>query len=171
MSNVLIGNVLSGFAAGFLIISGVLKRARAIYMSQCLESFFLLLAQIAFFQIGAAICLLVSILKNLLIVFGKYGRNAAISVFLLTLVLGVVCNTGGTVGLLPVAASLFFCIGSYFAKKCTAIKLTVAVNLLVWCIYSLLISDYVSLCINAVSFVLNISFVIRERRNTHDPQW
>lgn len=163
MSNVILGNILSGFAAGFLILSGILKSARNIYLSQCMESFFLLLAQIAFFQIGAAICLLVSILKNLLLVFGKYGKKSLVTVFLITLVLGVLCNTGGTVGLIPVAASLFFCIGSYFAKRCVAIKLTVAINLFVWCIYSLLISDYVSLFINSVSLVLNVLFVIRKR--------
>ena len=166
MSNVLLGNILSGFAAGFLILSAVLKSARNIYFYQCMESFFLLLAQIAFFQIGAAICLLISILKNLLLVFKKYSKNWAITVFLLTLVFGVLCNTGGTVGLIPVAASLFFCLGSYFAKGCVAIKLTVAVNLFAWCIYSLLISDYVSLLINAVSLVLNLLFVVNKLRRT-----
>lgn len=161
MPNILVGNILSGFAAGFLILSGALKRARYIYLSQCLESFFLLFAQIAFFQIGAALCLLVSIIRNLLLVFRRYGRFGAISVFVLTLVFGIFYNTGGIVGLLPVAASLFFCISSYFAKKLFAIKLAVSLNLFIWCFYSLLISDFVSLFVNAVALILNASFILK----------
>ena len=161
MPNILLGNILSAFAAGFLIASSLVKAPRFIYLCQCLESLFLLFAQIAFFQLSAAICLLLSILKNLMLIFGKYGKYSMVALAGATALFGVLYNTGGNIGLLPVAASLFFCIGSYFAKKCIGIKSVVSINLFCWCIYSFLICDYVSLVINLVSLILNVLFVIR----------
>ena len=170
MPNVILGNILSGFAAGFLILSGLLRRKRLIYSSQCAESFFLFLAQIAFYQFGAAACLLVSILKNMLLAMGKYGRLALILVLSLTLSLGILCNTGGNVGLLPVAASAIFCISGYLARGDVAIKISISVNLILWCIYSLMIADIVSFAVNTVALVINIFVAVRLALEDHELQ-
>lgn len=168
MPNVILGNILSGFSAGFLILSAVLKRKKAIYFSQCMESLFLFFAQLAFFQIGAAICLFISIIKNILLYFGKYSRAPMVLVALASFVFGVIYNTGGVIGLIPVAASVLFSITCYFAKSVIGIKLVTASNLALWSIYSFFIFDLVSFIVNGFSLAVNLFYVIKNYKVVSD---
>ncbi len=164
MPNVILGNILSAFSAGFLILSAVLKSKKSIYFSQCMESLFLFFAQLAFFQIGAAICLFISIIKNILLYFGKYSRVPMVLVALASFVFGIIYNTGGAIGLIPVAASVLFSISCYFAKKVTGIKLVTAANLALWSIYSFFIIDFVSFTVNGFSLAVNLLYVVKNYR-------
>ena len=69
-----------------------------------------------------------------------------------------------------VAASAIFCISGYLARGDVAIKISISVNLILWCIYSLMIADIVSFAVNTVALVINIFVAVRLALEDHELQ-
>ena len=89
-----------------------------------------------------------------------------------TAAFGVLFNSGGTIGLIPVIAATAYCVTTYLARDILLLKSVVAVNLLIWVGYSFLIYDFAAVAINAVAAVLSIASIMRykkeENKNRRD---
>lgn len=153
---IIIGNLISLSAAVFLFAGSISKKARRVYLFGVFECILLFVAQLFFGQGAAAISLLIAAFRNLLLVLRKYTRPWLLLVFFSTLILGVLFNTGGIVGFLPLFATLIFTVTSYKARGFLNVKLSLLLNLLLWCIYSFLILDLSSTVINVTSIVLTL---------------
>jgi hypothetical protein len=171
MSNrIIFANSISFVAAVFLAVSCVVKERRLIYFFQLCECIILLFAQLVFGQGAAAVSLMLGVVRNLLLWRGKYRAVSAALVFVFTLILGVLFNTGGYVGFIPIIASLIFALSSYFAKTYIKVKLSLLINLSLWTVYSFVIFDLTSFFVNLISMFLNSISLVRflSKRNRED---
>lgn len=161
---IIIGNAISLFSSVFLFASCMQKTRTRIYAFQIFECLSLLVAQLVFGQWAAAFALLLSAARNALLAIGKYTKAFLATIFILTLALGVLFNTGGLVGMIPTMATLIYTLTSYYAESIVKIKLSVLINLALWLVYSSLIFDIASLAINLISFILNLITLIKAAR-------
>lgn len=158
---IIIGNLISLSAAVFLFFGAITENARRIYLFGVFECVLLFIAQLFFGQGAAAVSLLIAAFRNLLIYLDKYTRAYLGAAFLSSLVFGLIFNTGGLVGLLPLAATLIFTVTSYYAKGFVKIKLSFLFNLALWTVYSALILDFASTVINFFSLLFTAVSIIR----------
>lgn len=150
---IIIGNLISLSAATFLFSGAVTENARRVYLFGIFECILLFIAQLFFGQGAAAVSLLIAAFRNLLLYLEKYTRDKFVTVFLLSLIFGLAFNTGGALGLIPLFATLIFNVTTYYAKTYVKIKLSLFLNLALWCVYSALIFDVSSAVINFFSLV------------------
>ena len=170
MVDIVFANSLSAVAAVFMSVSCLLRRKTHIYLFQMLECLFLIFAQLVFGQVGAVLSLSVSVIRNLLLVLGRYKRWHMILFTVITLLLGIALNTGGIIGIIPVGAGAIFTVSSFYAEKFAEIKLSLLVNIGLWIVYSAFILDFSTLFMNSVSFALNLAslirYISRQKRST-----
>ena len=153
---ILTGNVISLVATLFLFLGGIARGRREIYFFQFLECVFLIISQLVFFQIAGAISMCFSALRNHLASKEKFRLPHLVAVFFASAILGLLFNTGGAVGIIPVIASLFLTLAAYFLKSATSVRIAVIINLTAWVVYSIMIRDYVTAVSNLVAIVINI---------------
>ena len=153
---ILIGNVISLVATAFLFLGGIARGRREIYFFQFLECVFLIISQLVFLQIAGAVSMCFSAVRNHLAAREKYTPLALALIFVATAALGILLNRSGTVGLIPVGASLLLTLCAYFLKSALAVRCAVMISLAMWVVYSIIIRDYVTAVSNLVAIVINI---------------
>lgn len=152
---ILIGNAVSFVATVFLFIGGIVKDRRGIYFFQFLECVFLIISQLVFFQVAGALSMAFSAARNHLASKDKFTAPSLIVIFIANALFGILLNTGGAVGLIPVFASLFLTVSAYFLHEPRAVRAAVMINLSMWIVYSFLIRDYVTAISNLVALAIN----------------
>jgi hypothetical protein len=162
---IIIGNLISFSGAALLIFSAITENKRRLYLYGVFECILLFIAQLFFGQGAAAVSLLIAAFRNFLIYIGKYSKEKLIAVFVASLVLGLLFNTGGALGLIPLFATLIFTVTSYYAKSYIKVKLSFLFNLFLWTVYSALIFDIASTVVNFFSLVLSVISVLKYYKN------
>ncbi|MBQ7332805.1 MAG: YgjV family protein [Clostridia bacterium] len=165
LQRIVIGNIISLTASFFLFSGSITEKVKSVYLFGIFECIFLFIAQLFFGQGAAAVSLLIAAFRNLLLFLERYTRPFFITVFLATLFLGLFFNTGGTLGLLPLFATLIFTVTTYCAKEYIKVKLSLLLNLVLWTLYSLLILDLSSTVINITSSVLTVFSILKHLKN------
>jgi len=154
MVRLVLGNAISFASALFLIMSQLSSKTRAIYMHQLFESVFLFISQIVLGYPAGALAMLIAAFRGVLVVYRKYSLGVMLVILWLTMFLGLKFNTGGIIGVIPVASASFYTVAVKYAKRLLSAKICLLVNLLLWIAYSLLIRDYVTFLVNSVAFIL-----------------
>ena len=162
---IVIGNLISLSGAAFLISSAITENKRRLYLYGVFECILLFIAQLFFGQGAAAVSLLIAAFRNLLLYLERYTRKKVTVFFLLSLVMGLLFNTGGLLGLLPVAASLIFTVSTYYAKSYIKIKISLFFNLFLWTLYSALIFDFASAIVNFFSLMFAALSIFKSLKN------
>ncbi len=162
---IIIGNLISLSAATFLFCGAITENARRIYLFGVFECILLSIAQIFFGQGAAAVSLLIAAFRNLLLFLGRYTRLQFIIIFFVSLAFGLVFNTGGALGLIPLFATLVFTVTTYCARTYIKIKLSLFLNLFLWTVYSILIFDVASAVINFFSLVFVAFSIFKYLKN------
>jgi len=152
--NILIGNLISLSASVFLFLGSAARRVKNLYLFQIFECILLFIAQLAFGQGAAAVSLLIAAFRNFLLLIRRYTAPFFALIFLATLIFGLLFNTGGIVGILPLFATLIYTLTTFLAKGFVKVKLSLILNLSLWMIYSAFILDISSVIINFTSFVI-----------------
>ena len=106
----IIGNILSFFAALFMVASCVVKRKQAVFFCQFLECALLAVASVFFGSLAGMTTLVLSAVRNLVVAKGRYTKPVMVAFVILTIVAGLLANTRGLVGLLPVLATVEYTI-------------------------------------------------------------
>ncbi|MBQ8720468.1 MAG: YgjV family protein [Clostridia bacterium] len=156
MNNIVLGNIISFIGAIFLFGSCIVKTKKRVHFFQLLQCAVFTVSQLVFGRGAGAVSMSVAGVRNLLICFDLYGRAAMLILVSVTAFLGFYFNSAGIVGLLPVAAGIFYSVVSYSAKSIRTLKAGLAVLLLVWTVYSALIFDIFGMISNATALVLNL---------------
>ena len=153
--SVLIGNSVSFVATAFLLLSAIARSRRGIYFFQFLECIFLIISQLVFRQVAGAVSMSFSAIRNHLASKDKYTLPYLLIIFSANAVFGIILNTGGIVGFIPVVATLFLTVASYFVEKPNSVRASVMINLAMWVAYSFIIRDYVSGVSNSIALAVN----------------
>lgn len=163
MYRLLAVNMLSAVAAAFLCLSSLTQQRRTLFVCQLLECLFLMLAQLVLGQVAAALALAVSAVRNLLILWGHYGRPGMLVCVLLTGALTAVVPVEG-VGWLPVLAALLLAVATCYVQGVTGLRLCLCVTLSLWVIYAFAVGDLSTGVSNLTALVCHGVALVRYAR-------
>lgn len=160
----LIGNILSFFAACFTAASSWSSDRKRIYLYQAAQCLILIAASAFFSSVSGMTTFALCVVRNLLLAYDRFtGRLCA--AFLSALIfLGVISNNRGALGLIPVIATAVYTLAGLYTKSTEAIKLNMIVNLILWVVYDLFIFDMVSAVVDLISASLAAVSALKDRR-------
>lgn len=165
---ILIGNALSFLAAMFLFLSSILKRKDKIFIFQFFECATLAVASFFFGAYAGISTLLLSAVRNVLIAKNKFGKTLMYVFLLLTLTLGIITNNRGAVGLMPVIATIQITVCGCVFEGIIETKISIAVNTVIWVVYSFIIKDYstgiIDSIVLAAAIVSTVKFIRQSRK-------
>ena len=174
MGNILLGNLISLAAACFMAASCISGDNRRVFFYQFMECAILAVSSVVFGSLSGALTMALSAARNLITSLGKLTRSLTLFFFLASTVGGLLINTRGIVGLLPVIATAEYTICSYCIRSVRGTKYSIFVNVLFWVVYSFLIldfstaiSDSVILCIDGAA-IFRMHRAERRTRNTSE---
>ena len=94
----IIGNILSFFAALFMVASCVVKRKQAVFFCQFLECTLLAVASVFFGSLAGMTTLVLSAVRNLVVAKDRYTKPVMVAFVILTIVAGLLPTRGGWSG-------------------------------------------------------------------------
>lgn len=148
-------------AALFTAKSSLARDTWHIYIYQVVQCLLLALASVFFRSWAGIISLLGCALRNYFAAIGKLDRGMTLLCLMLVLVPGILLNNRGYIGWIIIAANVIYTLGVYLAKRELAIKLNMMVNLTLWMVYELLITDIPSLIADGIGLGAAVVWVMR----------
>ena len=161
MVNLIIGNLLSAAAAVFMAAANWSDKKTTSFRYQCLQCLILAAASVFFGSYAGVTTLLLCAGRNYLIAVDRYTGRLCVIFMILTGLAGVLVNNRGFIGLLPVAATVIYCAGSYLARRIMAVKVNILFNQIAWLIYEASVMDIVSAITDAVTLVILLISMVR----------
>ncbi len=154
----IIGNVLSGIGLLLFFISSIVKYKKNIILLQTGNHMFGFAAEMCTAQYSGAVQDIVSICRNILILFHKNNKVTSIFFIVLGVALGVVFNIlfngNNPWGYLPVFAAFEFSVVILIPDiKEYWIKIAMCISTICWAIYGFVFKNYVMLGANVITFV------------------
>lgn len=158
---ILTGNLIS-FAASFALLAGCLMREpKKVYVMQVTENLILCVSSAVFGSWSGISTLLISTVRNMLLVKGRFDRRMMVLFSVLVTVCGLAVNNRGLIGLLPVLATVILTVCNYYAREICAIKWSLIVNLALWAVYFFAIRDIASGITQVVVLAATLGSVFR----------
>ena len=169
MNMMILGNCISLVASICLAASCCAKSRESAYRLQAAESGVLCVSYLVFNAWAGLITQVLSVIRNLLVVRGKYTARLMVVFTVLAVALGVAVNDRGLIGLLPVAATVQLTLCNHFCRTMVQVKLSFLVNALQWLAFSFCIGDYVNTCTQVVVMTLCVVSLVRLNRKEKQP--
>ncbi|MDY3280826.1 YgjV family protein [Dysosmobacter sp.] len=164
MGTIILGNLISLAAACFMAASCLAKDNRRVFFCQFMECAILAVSSVVFGSLSGALTMALSAARNLITSRGKLTRSLTVFFFLAAVVGGLLINTRGAVGLLPVIATAEYTICSYRVRSVLGTKYSIFVNVLFWVVYSFLILDFSTAISDSVILVIDGTAILRAHR-------
>ncbi|MCQ2558569.1 MAG: YgjV family protein [Oscillospiraceae bacterium] len=164
MSNFVIANILSVVCACFTVAASWVPNKEKTYYCQVAQCLVYAVASFFFGVWSSIITMLFCAARNWLAAKERFTMRLALVFSAVNLVIGLVFNNAGVVGLIPIAATLIYNFGCVLGKKLVTIKANVLVNLLLWALYDVCILDIASLVMDVISSATAVAAIIRIRR-------
>ncbi len=161
MNNHLIGNLISFVAACFTLASAWSTERKPVYLFQAVQCSFLSLANIFFLSISGVSTYIICAVRNILLAYDRFTPNLCVVFVSSVSIIGLTVNNRGFIGLIPVITTALYTVICLYARKRIAIKINIVVNLVLWAIYDILVSDYVSFAVDTGSAVVAIISIFR----------
>ncbi len=154
----IIGNVLSGIGLLLFFISSIVRYKKNILLLQTGNHIFGFVAEVCIAQYSGAVQEVVSICRNILILFHKNNKITSIFFIVLGVALGVTFNIffngNNPWGYLPVFAAFEFSVIILIPNiKEYWIKIAMCVSTVCWGIYGFKFKNYVMLGANVITFI------------------
>lgn len=154
--NILIGNGISFVAGIFLILSMIVNKDKQAYKYQFLNAFVLMISSFFFYSWTGVTTMAIAATRNLMVYKDKLTFHWTVFFIVLSVVLGLVVNTMGFIGLLPIIAIVQITICNYLLKQIKWIKLSFIVNEFFYIIYFLAILDFSSSIIEIITAIIGL---------------
>ena len=161
MNLLILGNCISLGASACLAASCCAKNKTSAYQLQAAESGVLCASYIVFGAWAGLTTQILSVMRNLLVVKGKFSARWMVLFTALAVVLGVAVNDRGLIGLLPVAATVQLTLCSHFCRTIRQVKVSFLVNAFQWLIFSFCIGDYVNTVTQVIVMALCVASLAR----------
>ena len=166
INRIVLGNLIS-FAASLALTPGCLmKDPKKVYMLQVTENLILVVSSVCFGSWSGISTLLVSTVRNVLLVKGRFDKRMMYLFIVLVTGCGLAVNNKGLIGLLPVLATVILTVCNYYAREILAIKWSLFVNIVLWAIYFFAILDVVSGVTQVVIALVTLASIIQLRLDT-----
>lgn len=166
--NIIAGNIISLVAGIFLLLSMWVNDEKKAYKHQFLNAFVLMISSFFFLSWTGVTTMAIAATRNIFVYKDKLTLNWTVFFIVLSVVLGLMVNTMGIIGLLPIIAIVQITICNYCLKSIEWIKLSFIVNEMFYIIYFVAIWDISSSLIELFTAIVGlISFfkLIKETNN------
>ena len=154
--NIIIGNGISFVAGIFLILSMVVNDKKEAYKHQFLNAFILMISSFFFYSWTGVTTMAIAAARNMMVYRDKLTLNWTIFFIVLSVVLGLMVNTMGFIGLLPIIAIVQITVCNYLLKQIKWIKLSFIVNEFFYIVYFLAILDFSSSIIEIITAIIGL---------------
>ena len=154
--NIIIGNAISFVAGIFLILSMVVNDEKKAYKHQFLNAFILMISSFFFYSWTGVTTLAIASARNMMVYRDKLTLKWTAFFIVLSVVLGLMVNTMGFIGLLPIIAIVQITICNYALKQIKWIKLSFIVNEFFYVVYFIAILDFSSSIIETITAVIGL---------------
>lgn len=159
--NILVGNGISFIAGIFLIVSYSINDVKKAYKYQFLNAFVLAISSVFFLSWTGVTTLSIASARNAMVYKDRLTFNWTIFFLIISVVLGVLVNTMGFIGLLPVVAIVQITVCNYTLKSIKSIKVSFIVNSLIYIVYFLAILDFTSAAVETITVALGTLSLVR----------
>ena len=159
--NILVGNAISLVAGVFIILSMWVNDEKQAYKYQFLNAFILMISSVFFLSWTGVTTMAIAATRNAMVYKDKLTFNWTIFFIIISIVLGLLVNTMGFVGLLPIIAIIQITLCNYYLKSIKTIKSSFIVNSAIYVIYFLAILDFSSAIIESVTALIGIVSLVR----------
>lgn len=159
--NIVIGNAISLIAGIFIILSMWVNDEKQAYKHQFLNAFILMISSVFFFSWTGVTTMAIAASRNLMVYKDRLTLNWTIFFIVISVVLGLMVNTMGIVGLLPIIAIVQITLCNYFFKTIKWIKIGFIVNSAIYIVYFLAIFDFASATIESVTALVGVVALYR----------
>ena len=163
--DLIIGNLCSLFATVADVISTSRKKVKDFLLFQCVGQFFYLVGTIVLKGYSAAVQNAVCILRNLAAVKNIKSKLLEWSLVIVALVLGLVFNNMGWLGLLPVVANFQYSLAVFrFKDREVPLKISFLINVVFYMIFNFAIQNYVGTLANIFLVCSTVFFLAKHQR-------
>ena len=159
--NIVIGNIISLIAGIFIILSMWVNDEKKAYKNQFLNAFILMISSIFFMSWTGVTTMAIAATRNAMVYKDKLTLNWTIFFTVISIVLGLLVNTMGIVGLLPIIAIVQITLCNYYLKTIKPIKISFIVNSAIYIVYFLAILDFSSAMIETITALIGVVSLIR----------
>ncbi len=159
--NIVIGNVISLIAGIFIIISMWVNDEKQAYKHQFLNAFILMISSVFFFSWTGVVTMAIAASRNLVVYKDRLTLRWTVFFIVISIVLGVLVNTMGFVGLLPIIAIVQITLCNYYLKTIKKIKVGFIVNSAIYIVYFLAIWDFASAAIESFTALVGVVALAR----------
>lgn len=159
--NIVIGNVISLIAGVFIILSMWVNDEKQAYKYQFLNAFILIVSSVFFFSWTGVVTMAVAASRNAMVYFDRLTFNWTMFFISVSVVFGLLVNTMGLVGVLPIIAIIQLSLCNYYLKTIKPIKISFIVNSAIYVIYFLAIWDISSASIESFTALVGVVSLAR----------
>ena len=154
--NIIIGNAISLIAGIFLVVSMVVNDQKRAYKHQFLNAFVLMISSFFFYSWTGVTTMAIAATRNMMVYRDRLTLHWTVFFIILSVVLGLMVNTMGFIGLLPIIAIVQITLCNYLLKDIKWIKLSFIVNEFFYIVYFLAILDFSSSIIEIATAVIGL---------------
>lgn len=165
ISNYTIATVLSIACACFTAAASWVPNKEKSYRLQVIQCLIYAVASYFFGVYSTIVTVLLCAVRNWLSSRNRFSTKVCIPFCIVMVVLGLLFNNAGWVGLIPVLATLIYSIGCCVCKALIRTKWNILVNLAFWILYDLMIADYPSCVMDTIGAVVAVAAIIRITRD------
>lgn len=154
--NIVIGNIISLIAGVFIILSMWVNDEKKAYLYQFLNAFILIISSVFFFSWTGVTTMAIAATRNLMVYKDRLTLRWTVFFIVISVVLGLLVNTMGFVGLLPIIAIVQITLCNYYLKTIKSIKTSFIVNSAIYIVYFLAIFDFSSAAIESITALIGV---------------
>ena len=159
--NIIIGNIISLIAGIFIILSLWVNNEKTAYKYQFLNAIILMISSIFFISWTGVTTMAIAASHNLMVYKDKLSNYWTIFFIIISIVLGILVNTRGFIGILPIIAIIQITLCNYYLKTIKPIKISFIVNSAIYIIYFFAILDFSSTIIESITTLIGVISLIK----------
>lgn len=163
--NLIIGNLCTLLAMGGNAISSTRKTAKGVLLMQSLSQGIYCISAIFLRGYSAAVQNVVSILRNFAAIRNVQSKFVEWTLVILGVLLGIVFNNRGLVGLLPVLGNLQYTLAIFrFRDNEWALKLSFLISVAAYSVFNVVLYNFVGVASDLFVIVTTAIVLIKERK-------
>ena len=160
-ANIIIGNIISLIGGFFLILSMWVNDEKKAYKHQFINAFILMISSVFFLSWTGVVTMAIAATRNAMVYKDKLTFKWVVVFIAVSVILGLMVNTLGFIGLLPIITIVQLSLSNYYLKTIKSIKISFIVNSGIYVVYFLMIYDFSSAVIEGFTTLIGLVALLR----------
>lgn len=140
----ILGNIFSFIAAICFAVSVFRKKTQDLLLWQVFEVVFCILSSFALYSYSAVTTNTIDFIRNILAWKNKLTKKITILLLIAFIVFGLIANTRGIIGILPVVSALVYTVCLYMTRDIQKIRFILIICMGLWLVHDLFIGAYIA---------------------------